>query len=136
AWVIWRVARHLVRPTPAAFAGILALFWPLADVLFGARERGFYPATAALGMCAVLSAVNIDEGPGRVAYWVAFGFAVGVGWWVSPNIIYYAVPLVVWLAVRGQWRHWRNVAIGGIAFVVGATPWLIANLHSGFASLT
>ena len=134
-WLTWRVAKHLVRPVQAACAGLLALFWPLGLIWFGVQERDFYTSTAALGMSAVLMAVNINEEPRSARHWIGLGFAVGLGFWTSPNIIYYAVPMFAWLVVRGQWRQPRNAALAGVAFVVGCAPWIRTNLHTHFASL-
>ncbi len=130
----WRIAKHFFDAKVAWAVGLLALVYPAAAVWFGTSERGFYPLTAALGLAAVLLAVNIDEQPTRARWWVGFGLVVGVGWWTSPNIGYYAVPLAVWLVLRGHWRRGRNISLGVVAALLGSAPWLWVNLHSGFAS--
>ncbi len=135
AWLTWRIACHLFDRRVASWAGALSLLWPLALVSFGTHERGFYPLSAALGLTTVLMAVNIDEDARPVRHWIGLGLAVGIGWWASPNIIYYAIPSVVWLAARGHWRQWRNVIVAGCAAVLGDVVWIAANLRSGFASM-
>ncbi|HEV7525999.1 MAG TPA: glycosyltransferase family 39 protein [Acidimicrobiia bacterium] len=135
AWLSWRIARRFFSPLIAAASGILSLFWPAASVWFGTRERGFYPLTAMLGLLMVLTAVRINDEPKRTWRWVILGASVGVGWWMSPNIVYYAVPMSVWLLVRGHWRQWLNILASVVSAFAGSTVWWYANLHSHFASL-
>jgi hypothetical protein len=135
AWLTWRIALRLFSRNIAAFVGALSLFWPLAVVWFGTRERGFYPLTAALGLGCVLLALHIDEQPTSWVRWAALGGCAGVGWWTSPNVAYYVAPIGLWLLVRGAWRHWRDVLVAIAAFVFGAGIWIAASIHDGLASL-
>ena len=135
SFVTWRIARHLFRPTAAVAAGLISLFWPATLVWYGAREAGFYPLTATLGLSAVLLAVNINEQPLRRRLWLGLGLAIGVGWWMSPNTAYYAAPIAVWLVTRGHWRQTRGILIAAAGLVVGASVWIAANVQSGFDSL-
>ncbi|MDQ1511241.1 MAG: hypothetical protein QOG50_3085, partial [Actinomycetota bacterium] len=135
SFLTWRIARHLFGPVAAASAGLLSLFWPATLVWYGAKEFGFYPLTATLGLCVVLLAVNIDEQPRRDPLWLALGLATGVGWWTSPNIAYYALPMAAWLVTRGHWKRTRGILIAVAGLVVGAGVWIVANVHSGFDSL-
>jgi 4-amino-4-deoxy-L-arabinose transferase-like glycosyltransferase len=135
SWLTWRIARRRFSTVVAVSAGLVSLFSPPALVWFGTKERGFYPLTAVLGLVAVLAAICIDEEPGRLRYWFGLGAAVGVGWWMSPNIAYYAVPIAIWLVVRGHWRQRRGVAAAATALVLGSSVWIVANIQSGFASL-
>jgi hypothetical protein len=103
-------------------------------VWFGTKERGFYPLTAALGLGVVLCAVNIDEHAKRWVLWALMGFMVGLGWWLSPNMLYYAPAIALWLVLRGHARELRNIGIAATATFLGALPWIVANVHSDFAS--
>jgi len=134
-WLVWRVARHLFNPMIAACVGLVALFLPLAVVRSGTEEYGFYSLTAALGVAAVLMAVNVHERPTCRRCWFGLGLAVGVGWWMSPNIVYYAVPVTAWLVMQGHWRQTRNMFVAMAACVAGSTVWIVANIRSGLASL-
>jgi Dolichyl-phosphate-mannose-protein mannosyltransferase len=131
----WRIARHYLARNVAVAVGIVALFFPAGAVWFGTSESDFYTLTAALGLGAVLLAVNLDEQPARARWWLGLGFVVGLGWWTSPNIGYYAFPLVIWLAFRGHWRGGRNLALASAAAVVGSLPWWRVNFGSSFASV-
>ncbi len=134
AGLTWRIARHMYAPIVAVAGGILVLWWPLALVYFGTQERGFYPLSAVLGLSTILMAVNIDAEPRSVRHWIGLGLSAGLGWWASPNILYFVIPAAVWLVLRGHWRHPRNIAVAVTATAIGSSVWLIANVQSGFAS--
>jgi hypothetical protein len=133
--VTWRIARHFFRPRVALLAGVVALWWPLSLVYYSTQERLFYSLGALIGLFAVLMAVNIDEKPALLRHWLALGLSVGIGWWLSPNIIYYALPIILYLLLRGHWRQWRGIAVAAVTFIVGSSVWTVANVHSGFKSL-
>jgi 4-amino-4-deoxy-L-arabinose transferase-like glycosyltransferase len=133
-WLTWRIALRLFSRNIAALVGALSLFWPLAIVWFGTRERGFYPLTALLGLGCVLLALQVDEQPRSWTRWAGFGLCAGVGWWTSPNIVYYVAPIGVWLLVRGGWRHWQGIALASAAALAGAGVWIVSSFRRGLAS--
>jgi hypothetical protein len=133
--VTWRIARHFFKPQVAMLAGVVALWWPLSLVYFSTQERQFYSLGALLGLVAVLMAVNIDETPGRLRFWLGLGLCVGAGWWSSPNIVYYALPIVLYLVALGHWREWRGITTAAVTFLMASSVWTYANVQSDFRSL-
>jgi hypothetical protein len=127
-------------------AGMLAWVWPYAVVWNSIREYGFRGVTMACGLLAVWMAVRIHRGPTRVVDSAVLGLAVGIGWWSSPELVYFAAPVAVVLVVSwdrlfdrdrrllGPWRP-GPVAAAVAGAVVGALPWLYTNIGTGFASL-
>src|SRR5581483_1550237 len=76
----------------------------------------------------------------RLRWWLVLGASIGLGWWCIPEIAYFSVPavgLVVWRAWRRTFAPalWQPVT-ALVAAGVGASPWLWANIGSGFASLS
>jgi 4-amino-4-deoxy-L-arabinose transferase-like glycosyltransferase len=131
----WRVARHLMPGTLALASGALSLLWPLAQVWKTTRVNAFYSTTVLLGLAAWLLALQIDRQPSSPARWAGFGALLGIGWWVSPNIVYFAIPLSVWLVARGCWKRWRETAVAAASFTAGGFVWVVANIRSELASL-
>jgi hypothetical protein len=131
----WRVARHLMPRTQALAAGALSLLWPLAQVWKTTQVNAFYSTTVLLGLAAWLLMLQIDRQPSSSIRWAGMGALLGIAWWVSPNIAYFAIPLSLYVIARGYWKRWRQIAVAAVSFMAGSSAWILANVRSGFASL-
>jgi hypothetical protein len=140
------------KSRPLAFAATGAVWvWPYVVIWQSVREGGFREATLCCGLGALLCCVRAYRrraGPGT---FLLLGGALGLGWWASPEIGYFALPCLVlvlawwWAASRplvpGHGAQMREPSrLGALALVVfgglvGSLPWLYANAHTGFASL-
>lgn len=142
AILLWRTALRLVPEDRRWLAAVVAVafwVWPEAALWNSTREFGFRQLTMAAGMAAILLTLRMLDDWSRSSA-AAVGLALGVGWWSSPEIVYFAVipvVVVVLVLVTGA-RRVPPAAFGALAagFVVGAAPWLWTNLHTGFASLS
>ncbi len=147
AVLVWRCARRMMPAGSAEVAGLLAWVWPAAAVWFGIHEQLFYVPTLTLGLVAWLLALRLADPEGwepiRRCWpqWAALGVALGAGWWTSPNIVYFVVPAGLALVARpGRSRPvelppWRGLLVALGAALVGALPWLVTNVGSGFPAL-
>jgi hypothetical protein len=132
--LVWRIGRRLFDERLAQGAGLLFWVAPGAYVWWSTKERGFYWTSMALGLVLLLAAVRLVQ----ESHWrrdgAVFGLAAGLGFWVSPTVLYFAVPAVVWLlARRSRPLRWLTVAVP--AALLGALPWLWHNLFDEFPSL-
>jgi hypothetical protein len=134
--LVWRVARRILPPRQAQVAGLLSWLGPPTAVWYGVREMLFYQPTVTCGLVATLFALRIVDqaSPPSRPYrdWAVAGFAAGVGWWMSPNVVYLVVPAAVLLLVHRR-RWWnelggRPALVAGAAAVAGALPWIVANI--------
>jgi hypothetical protein len=138
----WRRNRLL-----ALAAGSLVWVWPYAVVWESVREVGFRYAALCCGLTAVLCSLRACEGrAGRVTF-VVLGLAAGLGWWASPEIVYFALPALVllggwwWRTARGgpfgagAAGRARSLGLVAAGLALGSLPWWYANVNSGFASL-
>ena len=142
AVLVWRIARRVVSDATARLAG--AAFWayPIGIVWMSMKERGFYGATLALSLTCLLFALRTAESWERRDALIV-GLAAGAAWYASPQSLYLLAPTAAWLvgvAVREKSaegrRGIRRAAPAMLAgLVVGAAPWLIANIASGWESL-
>jgi hypothetical protein len=136
AAVLWRVGRRVTTPLAAAAAALAMWLWPANYLWWSIKERGFYEVTLLLSVAIVLLALRIvQESGARWLDWTALGLCTGLGWWQDAQIAYVAVPVAVWLLYRLRQAAWHAVAALPTA-AIGVLPWLVANLNSGFASLT
>lgn len=133
AALTWRVARRLVDERLAQAAGLLCWVGPGAYVWWSTKERAFYWAALVLGLVVVLAAQRIAAG-GRYVDGAVLGLAAGLGFWASPNVLYFAVPAGLWLvAHRRPPLRWLATAVPAAA--LGALPWLWHNVGHEWPSL-
>jgi hypothetical protein len=138
AVLVWRAAVRVTTEARAQLAGLLIWVFPAPALWFGLREQLFYPLTVVLGLGLILLAHRIVVGR-RLLDFFAFGVVAGLAFWTSPFFIYFALPAgVVTIAgfVRGDRRGaGRGAGAAVVGALMGAMPWLIDNLHTGWASL-
>ena len=136
----WRIALRVVPGTAsvlAVAAGAALWVWPVVVIYRSTRELGFRGVTVAAGLAVLLMALRVAEHPSALNIAV-LGLVAGIGWWSSPEIVYFAVPSVAYLLF--SWRKvraafsWRLLLLPA-GFVIGAAPWLATNLRTGFLSL-
>ncbi len=147
--VVWAAVRN--RPLAVAAAAAVWV-WPYVTIWQSVREGGFRQATLCCGLAAVVCCVGVYRRRAGPRTFLALGVALGLGWWASPEIGYFAMPCLVlfaawWWSARhpsrlsgrddGRREPSRTMAVGltlgGI--LLGSLPWLYTNAHTGFASL-
>ena len=140
ALLVWRIGRRLFDPRAAVLAALLFWLWPEVYVYLSTVEYGFRYLTLVCGLAVLLFALRLAEtGLARFRDWAALGLFAGLGWWCSPEIVYFAAPAVLWLAYRAIRYRQRpplvGIAVAAAASVLGAAPWLAANVGHGYPSL-
>lgn len=133
----WRVVRRLVpagMETLAVLAGAAVWAGTEAMQLNVAHEYGFRGVTLVAGPALLLLALRVRDAPSTRDL-AAVGLVAGIGWWSSPEIVYFAIPALGAIGVGWLRRFPWSLAAAPVGFVVGAAPWLYTNLRSGFASL-
>lgn len=136
----WRLGRRLVGETAGRVAAGLTAVWPLGNVYWSTRARGFYGVTLVLVLAVALLAARLrqpgagERGRADRRDWLLLGLAAGAAWWTSPLCVLVLLPTGLWL-LAGRRPGPVDVARAGAAAVVGAAPWLVVNSTSGWASL-
>ena len=139
--LVWRAGRRLVRRRGIALVAAAAMWAAPQSVVWNSTlEYGFRGVTLVCGAAMLLLALRITQDDGTPLDAPLLGLAAGVGWWSSPEIVYFAVPTLLWLvgwawrARRAQATYWRVGAVVAAAGV-GCLPWLWDNVATGFPSL-
>lgn len=152
AVLVGAVTLASTRSRPLAFAATGAVWvWPYVVIWQSVREGGFREATLCCGLTALLCCVRVYRHRAGTGTFLVLGGALGLGWWASPEIAYFALPCFVlllawwWTRSRGsdsgrpvadtEPRRWVAVALTAGGFVIGSLPWWYANAHTGFASI-
>ncbi|HLI15928.1 MAG TPA: glycosyltransferase family 39 protein [Acidimicrobiales bacterium] len=143
ALLVWRIGRRLFGPEVGVGAALLFWVWPEVYVWQSTLEYGFRWAALVLCLAALLVALRVVDPrprPGALARseWLALGVLAGLGWWATPEVVYYLLPAAVVVLVELVRRRVRarpvDVALAAAGAVLGALPWLWDNVP-GFASL-
>ena len=85
----------------------------------------------------IVQAARID-GTDVVRDWVLLGLAMGIGWWATPETLYFTLPAGFFVAL--SLRAHRGAGIGRrvlavlVAAAAGALPWIVASLRVGVAA--
>jgi hypothetical protein len=134
AWLGMRIAGRLAGPGPALITGAVLWLWPLYFISWSVSEFVYYEPAIVLGLSALWWTVRGWEAPRSWVLPVLVGVAMGLGWWVTPNIAAFVLPVVLgllWLEV-GRWRRCLLAVAGA---VLGAAPWIAFNVRHHLASL-
>jgi hypothetical protein len=142
ALLTWRITRRLVNDSLLAIlAG--ALVWAIPDsaVSNSFIEWGFRGVTLFCGLAILLFALRILDGRDQWWNYGALGLFVGIGWWSSPELVYYLIPAGL-IMLGFLWSKRDQLVsllprLGVLVFVTGVAmlPWLWANANSGFKSI-
>ena len=144
--LVWSIVRSIVPPTArwvAYPAAVMFWVWPEASLWNSTRESGFRCVTMLAGLACLKLALRLATSGSRGDA-AGLGLAFGVGWWSSPEIVYFLIPVVAVVAVAlyRQQRSGQLARVGVLLLAVlscaaiGALPWILTNVRSGFASLS
>ena len=142
ALLTWRVTRRLVKDRMlAVLAGAVVWAVPASAVYNSFMESGFRGVTLFCGLAILLFALRILDGNDQWWNYGALGVFVGIGWWSSPEVVYYLIPAGLMMMGFLWSRRDEIVALlprlGALVVTtgIGMVPWLWANANSGFKSL-
>lgn len=132
-WLVWRLGRITIGERPAILAASLFAIAPAWLIYKSTRAHGFYGVTLVVSLATMLLVLRLRN---RIDWTEAalLGFALGTGWWASPQVVLIAGPALVWLIVRNP-SVIRTAPLILITACVGAAPWIVDNLQHDFHSL-
>jgi hypothetical protein len=131
--LVWRVGRRTIGEPAATVAAALYWIWPPFTLFKLDRQGGFYGSGVVYCTLLLLLALQIRERPTKLRVG-AFGLVAGLAFWQTAQIVPIAAGVIAWLAWK-QPRAFRLLWIAVPLALVGALPWILWNLHHGWASL-
>jgi len=134
ALLVWRLGLRTIGEPGATIAGLAFWVWPTNYVWLSTKERGFYWACMILGLAFLLTVLRLVQRPDRRQDWILLGFLGGLGWWTSPQMLYFVVPGLIWLVIKVR-REQLQIVVPFAFAVLGSLPWLIWNVRNGWAAL-
>lgn len=127
--------RRFVGPRAAAYAAATTFVASANFVWWSTKAAGFYWSTLILEMAIIWTAAGAVDEPNSRRRWMLLGLLGGLSWWNSPQSLYVAVPVVIWLVWKLRSRlvlAWPAVP----AALVGAFPWILAHIRNPGLPLT
>jgi hypothetical protein len=140
--LVYRLGREITGEFGARVATILIAIPPSPLVIWSSMARGGFIELVVIGVGAMLLLCRWLKAP-RAPVWgtVCIGGALGLGWWVNFQIIYFVGPIGLFMLchlLRSGAGAMRRIAVhlgvGIVAFIVGSLPFWIYNLEHSFVS--
>lgn len=133
ALLVWRLGLRTVGEPAARLAAVLFWVWPGYFVWWTLKSRGYYAFGVLAWLGAALLVLRLRERDSRLDA-AALGLVLGLGWWATPQVAMFALPLLAWLV----WRRPAVLRLGWLtvaAFLAGASSWIAWNVVNDWVSL-
>ncbi|MGA1437795.1 MAG: hypothetical protein ACO35F_09975, partial [Ilumatobacteraceae bacterium] len=127
--LVFAYCRNFLSQQDALLTASLVWAAPTLWQWFSLRPMLFYQPTLILGFVLLL----LLHPRRSTKRWIVVGFVSGLGWWTSPQILFFAIPA---FAVCGlSCTKLSNLVRTTAGFCVGAAPWIATNLATQLASI-
>jgi Dolichyl-phosphate-mannose-protein mannosyltransferase len=133
--LVWRIGLHLFQPAAAITAAVLSWIWSESSLWNSTREYGLHEVTLVFGLVLLLESLRIvqqarREGTDRLFDWAVLGASGGLGFWASPEIIYFAIPAIILVGCSLRNRPLavaaKRIALSVCTAFVTVLPWIWA----------
>lgn len=139
--LVWLFTKEAFGPGAALAAGLYLALGPPFLFYRELLSEGPYTPLFLFGASILLVLLRIEArslssrpaGPELAA----LGFLGGLSWWTHPLTLVFAACAITALVVGKARKRLTVASVAGLlaATVLGAAPWLVRNIHSGWASL-
>jgi hypothetical protein len=126
---VFAYCQHLLSKQDALLVASLVWAAPTLWQWFSLRPMLFYQPTLILGFMLLV----LLHPKRRADRWFISGIVTGVGWWTSPQILFFAIPAFATCGL--PCTKLRNLIRITAGFCVGAAPWIATNLATQLASI-
>jgi len=138
---VWLLTREAFGERAALIGGLYLALGPPFFFYRGLTSEGPYTPVYLIGAAILFLLVRVEarslSGRSAGPEILAVGLLGGLGWWTHPLVLVFAACALA-AVFAGTARRRLNVwSAGGsvLAMAIGVLPWLVANVHSGWASL-
>jgi hypothetical protein len=132
--VVFAVLCKSILGPRLGLVALLLLAVPPASYLFWTYMPNSYAETMLLSGAFLALAVKMDAADETALGLTALGLLGGLSWWQSLLALGCVLPSAAWYFLRSPRHLGRRLLLFGFAFLVGASPWIVFNIHHRFAS--
>lgn len=144
--LVYQLGLALKDKLLARCMGLVVALPPQMLIIWSSMARGGYAELLCIGTLALTLTVRwLRAEKFSCHLLVCVAALLGFGFWVNNQIIYFALPIGIWVTVTlaTDWRLGRNGrvrrltlcgAISILAFLLGGLPFWLYNLQHGFVS--
>jgi hypothetical protein len=142
AVLTWAVGRRVFTERAAVAAAALVWVWPEVNLWNSTRELGLHWIALVIGLLLVLLTYRTRARQATAVRLAAYGALAGLGWWATPEILYFVLPTLPYLlaAVRDAHRRYRAsvptmASAAVVSFLVASLPWWYTSVADHFHTL-
>lgn len=138
---VWLLTRETFGERAALIGGLYLALGPPFFFYRGLTSEGPYTPIYLIGAAILFLLARIEarslSGRSPVPEVLAVGLLGGLGWWTHPLVLVFGACALAALFAGTARRRLTVWSVGGsvLALTIGVLPWLVANVHSGWASL-
>lgn len=144
--VVYLIGREVGNAWTARSAALFTAIPASSLVVWSGKSRGGFIEILFLGACAMLLAIRwLKQSDPKLFSTFVIGFVLGFGWWTNNQIIFFMLPIGLFMLGRLLWcRSARGLSkarkilahalLGIVAFLVGGAPFWIYNINHEFVS--
>ncbi|MGI6524089.1 MAG: hypothetical protein ACOX2O_02175 [Bdellovibrionota bacterium] len=132
--LMYLVAKAAYDNLAGRFAALFTAVSPIMLIIWSSKARGGFIEVIFIGALSFLLLMRWLRRP-TLKLTCAIGLLLGLGWWVNNQIIYFMIPVALWMALRcgmnlSLWL--ATISAGLSSFLVGSLPFWIYNLRNDF----
>jgi hypothetical protein len=142
AVLTWLVGRQIFSERAALVAGAIVWVWPEVNLWSSTREFGFRQIALVVGLLIVFVTYRLHSQDVALGGFAVYGALVGLGWWATPEILYFVIPtapLVVVGAFKAHRERRTSVtlisAVAVVSFFLASLPWWYTSVTDHFKTL-
>jgi 4-amino-4-deoxy-L-arabinose transferase-like glycosyltransferase len=127
----------------ALLATLLMAVPPGPLVIWSSKARGGFTEVIFLGLLALVLGMHwLRQAPPRYRTTAGVGLAIGIGWWVNNQIVFF-MPVLGCMLVKALFKHsWREFLLKGVnhlligvsTFLLGGLPFWLYNIEHSFVT--
>ena len=133
--VVFATLSKLILGPRLGLVSLLLLAVPPASYLFWTYMPNSYAETMLLSGAFLTLAAKMDASGETAAGLAGLGLLGGLSWWQSLLTLGCVLPSAAWYFLRSPRHLGRRTLLFSLASLVGASPWIVFNIHHRFASL-